>query len=547
MKYNWVSKYNHKLNKESKPKRILKILAANRNVSEKELNRFIHPESPTGLKPAEIGIDEKEIEKAVQIIEKAGKNKKIIIYGDYDIDGLSGTAILWEALWRKGYQVLPFIPDREKGYGIKEEVISELIKRHSDLDLLITVDNGIVANQAVRFAKERDLKVIITDHHLPGEKLPPADAIVHSTKIAGCGVSWFLAKQFGYQSTGLTALGTIGDLLPLIGPNRSFVKFGLQELSHSNRKGIQALKKITGLEIDEELSPWQISFILGPRLNAAGRISDPMDSLRLLCTNNRLKAASLAESLDSLNRQRQEMMGFGVELAKEISSQDDNLILVTSPDFHPGIIGLIAGKLTEEFNRPSIVVSQGKDVCKASARSIPGVDIVNLIRSVESMLIDVGGHPMAAGFSVETSRLNKVLEDLKKVGQKEIKPKDLEFERELDFEIDFSLINKQFHRLTKKLSPFGVGNPKPTFILRNARIMNTQTVGSKDSHLKLWLDDPETPKIERIAAEAIGFGWGEWSKRLTSGQLVNLVFNFNLNRWNGKETLQLKIKDLELC
>jgi len=547
MKNRWASLYPEKVTAELSPKKILEILLKNRQVEKGKVKNFLNPLSLNKILPSDVDIDKTALKKAVELIKKVGKDKKIVIYGDYDLDGLTATAILWEALWNRGYQVLPFVPSREMGYGLKKKAISELLKKHPDLEMIITVDNGIVAHQAVQYAKSKGLKVILTDHHLKESKIPAADAVIHTTEVAGCGVAWFLAREFGYQSASLTALGTIGDLLPLKGVNRSFVKFGLEELSSSQRKGIRALKRAVGMELNQKISPWQVSFILGPRLNAAGRISDPMDSLRLLCTNKRERARLLAENLDGVNKQRQEMMDFGVELAKEIAVEEEGLILAASSDFHPGIIGLIAGKLTEEFGRPAIVLSQGEEVCKGSARSVQGVDIVNLIRQTEDILIDVGGHPMAAGFSVKTENLENLFSKLQRISTQTIKSSDLVAEKEIDFEIDFSMIKKSFYRLIEKLAPFGVGNPRPKFILRGARVMNKQTVGSNNGHLKLWLDDPETPKIERIAAEAIGFGWGAWDERLLQGDLINLVFSFNLNRWNGKETLQLKIKDLEVC
>jgi single-stranded-DNA-specific exonuclease len=550
MKKKWTPNYPKKLTKSDSPSKILRILTANRGISKSNIPGFLKPCRPPELKLEEVGINDKELNKAVDIIKQVGKKKKIIIYGDYDIDGLSAAAVLWEALWKSGYNVLPYIPNRKTGYGLKKSVIKQLINEHPDLSLIITVDNGIVAYGAVEYARKNGLKVIITDHHLVGSQQLEADAIIHSTEIAGCGVAWFLARRFGYQSTDLVALGTIGDLLPVTGINRSFVKFGLRELSRTNRPGINALKKIAGLEKNEELLPWQISFIIGPRLNASGRIDDPMGSLRLLCTKNQSRGLEIARTLDNLNKQRQEMTEFGVDLAEEILSKKDGIILVSGSDFHPGIIGLIAGKLTEKFYQPAIVVSQGEEISKGSARSIPGVDIVGIIRQAKDLLIDVGGHPMAAGFSLETKNLNKLFKKLQNISSKEIKKTDLIAKKEYDFEIDFSLINKRFYSLVQKLSPFGVGNPQPSFMLKKAKVQEIRRIGSNSKHLKLFLDDPETPKIEQVPAdlaEAIGFGWGEWSEKINSGDLVNLIFNFNLNRWNGKEILQLKIKDIELC
>ncbi len=546
MKYKWVSRYSTKLTKKSKPSEILSILAENRNVNKSEIETFLNPPKPSKLRPEVFGIDIKKLKKAVKLINK-NKQRKIIIFGDFDVDGLSSCALLWEALWKKGYDVLPYIPKRESGYGLKKESVVKLLKKYPQLGLIITVDNGIVAYQAVDYAKRQGLDVIITDHHLKGDERLKADAVIHSSQIAGCGVAWFLANQFGYQKTDLAALGTITDLLPLIGPNRSFVKQGLKELGSSKRIGIRALKKVSGLKVDDSLAPWQISFILGPRFNAAGRIADPMDGLRLMCTNNRSQALKLAQKLNNLNHQRQEMTSFGFDIAKELVDDKKKLLLVSADEFHPGIIGLIASKLTEEFNRPAIVISQGEKFSKGSARSIPGINIVDLIRQGEDLLEDVGGHAMAAGFTVQTKKIKLLSKKLDAASEKKIRKKDLVIKKELDFEIDFSLINFSFYRLIDKLSPFGIGNPDPVFFLNNVRITDLKTVGNGQAHLKLWLDDPKTPKIERIVAEAIGFGWGEWQNKIIPGDIVNLVFSLNINHWNGRKRLQLKIRDIDLC
>lgn len=555
MKYHWASKYPKKVTSEMSDKDILQVLLKNRSIPPDDIKDFLNPTNPRKTVPSDFGISGQEVAKAKKIIEEIGRSKKIIVYGDYDVDGLTASAILWQALWNKDYDVLPFIPNRDDGYGMKKEIIDRLIDQYPDLGLIITVDNGIVANDEIKYAQEKGIKVILTDHHQPSKKIPEADAIVHTTEIAGCAVAWNLAREFGYQGLSLVAMGTISDMMPLTGFNRSFVKFGLDELSRSRQVGIRELKKVAGVDFDQNLSPWQVSFILGPRLNAAGRIGDPLNSLRLLCTRNKSQAAELAEKLNTVNLERQEMMAEANELAKKfVDKKLKKLIVIADEDFHPGIIGLIAGNLTEIYSRPAIVISKGSRISKGSARSVSGISIVDLIRQVSNDLIDVGGHEQAAGFSVETKKLDEIIEKLTAIGEEVISEDDLVVQKTADFEVDFSMLTKSFFRLGQKLAPFGVGNPSPTYLLRNARVVKSQTVGSDNGHLKLWLDDPETPKVERILseaksnlAEAIGFGWGAWDAKISPGDCVNLVFNLNLNRWNGRETLQLKIKDIELC
>ncbi len=541
----WQLLQQGKMDKGVGDEKIILKLLKNRNIGSRKKDEFLNPISPFKLEPKSVGIRKSSLEKAVNIIKKIGKKKKIIVYGDYDVDGFSASAIIWETLWKKGFNVLPFIPNRERdGYGLKEEVVKRLKQENPDLGLIITVDNGIVAFDAINLARSLGIKTIITDHHLVSEKEPLADAIVHSTKIAGSGVAWFLARQFGYRSLDLVTLGTIADMLPLTEVNRSFVKHGLKRLAQTERIGLQLLKKETGIS-EGELLPWQISFVLAPRLNAVGRLADATDSLRLLCTNSVSKARMLVGKMEKTNRRRQKLTIDGAAHAKEkIGSKPGKIVFAIDKSYHQGVIGLVAFKLVEEFCRPSIVIWKGKTISKGSARSVGSCNIIELIKKGEKFLIDVGGHPMAAGFTIETKKINDFVEKVSKSAEREIKMRDLISQLKIDFEMDFSLINKNFYSLLQKLAPFGIGNPEPTFLIKNARVVGLKVMGGSQQHLKLQLDDPQTPEIERIIAEAVGFGWGEWQDRLFPGDLVDLVFNLNLNKWNGRETLQLKIKDL---
>jgi len=543
---NWFLKFKKKLTKDSSSQEILSILLKNRGVKKTNLDEFLRISSPDKITPGQVGIKKSELKKAKKVIEEIGKENLIIIYGDYDVDGLTATAIIWEALWKQGYNVIPFIPDRKKdGYGLNPKSVKRLKKENPKLSGIITVDNGIVAIKGVKAAKDLGLKVVITDHHLPADSLPPADAIVQTVKLAGVGVSWFLAKEFGPQIHDLVAIGTIADMMPLVSANRSFVKFGLRELCVSKRIGLQLLKAKIGIKPDKEILPWQVSFLIAPRLNAAGRLNQAIDALRLICTKDKKKAAELVDKLNNINNQRQDLTLLGLEHAKKNFVNNKDLITIAeSKNYHLGVIGLIAGKLMESCSKPAIAISKGKEISKGSARSVPGVNILDLIKSQKKFLIDVGGHKMAAGFSLKTKNLEKFIKALKKDAKKEIDKKDLIPKLKIDAEIDFALISKRFYVLIQELSPFGFGNPEPIFLIKNARIVKLQALGKEKAHLKLHLDDPETEKIEKIVAEAIGFGFGNWQKNLDVGDLVDLAASIDLNYWNGRETIQLKIKDL---
>lgn len=542
-KKKWVLLHDKKILRDDYPDKILKILLKNRKITAREKETFLSPLRPKTLTPRMVGISKMDLDAAVKLIKKS-KKFKIIIYGDYDADGLCASAILWEVLWSKGYDVIPFIPDREKdGYGINPQSVKKLKKNYPDLGLIITVDNGIVANKGVKMAKELGIKVIVTDHHLASGKPPDADVIVHSTKLAGSAVAWFLSFWLGAGSLELAALGTIADMLPLLGPNRSFVKYGLKEMARTKRVGLKTLKKKG--KVDGEVLPWHVSFILAPRLNAAGRLSEAIDGLRLLCTKSSQKAKELADKLERINYRRQRMTVDGLKNAKDqVKDSSEKILFAIDSSYHPGIIGLIAGKLADEFHRPTIVISKGKTLSKGSARSVNGCNIIEMIRKWGKFLIDAGGHPMAAGFTIETKNIDKFVKQMTKSAKRVIKKEDLIPRLKIDFEINFDLISKKFYNFVQKLSPFGLGNPEPLFLVKGARVVRSQALGAKKQHLKIWLDDPGTKAIERVVAEAIGFGWGDFWNDLVSGDLVDLVASLSLNRWQGRETLQLKIKDI---
>jgi len=343
----------------------------------------------------------------------------------------------------------------------------------------------------------------------------------------------------------LVSLGTIADVVPLIAGNRSFTKYGLIELGRSTRAGLRSLKKKAKLT-SQTLLPWHVSYLLGPRLNAVARLSDPMDGLRLICTRDQRRATQLADKIEKLNRQRQKKTVDGFDYAKDnIGKSTKKIIITVDKSYHQGVAGLIAQKLSEKFSRPAVVISRGEKHSKGSARSVKDFNMVEALRKLDSLLVDVGGHPMAAGFTIENKNIKQFVKKLELIAEKKIKVKKYIPEIKVDFEIDFSLINKGFYSLIQKLAPFGFGNPEPLFLLNKVRVVDLKTMGNGDQHLKLYLDDPQTRVVEKLVAEAVGFGWGEWGDKLSAGDLIDLIFSLDLNQWNGRETLQLKIKDLK--
>ncbi len=392
---------------------IIDEILKNRGFSqEDERERFLNPVHPTDLTPEEVGIDPKQLDKLQDIIRSAIKeNKKIIVYGDYDCDGVCATAIVWEILHNLGGDTMPYIPHRqEEGFGLSKYSLDNIRKEYPDSSLLITVDTGITNHEEVRYARDLGFSVIITDHHHAPEELPDADSIIHSTELSGAGIAWMIAHRLdpalARDSLDLAALATVADMVPLVGPNRSLVYHGITSLEQSKRPGMDSLMLLAGID-RSSLNTYQVSHIIAPRINAAGRIEHALDALRLLCTTKRDRARNLAKKLEDINRQRQQLTENAVEKAKSlVSPESSSLLFVADESFHEGVIGLVASRLVNEFSRPAVVVSKGEKISKASARSMPGFSITQAIKDVETFLIDGGGHEMAGGFTARTAQLH---------------------------------------------------------------------------------------------------------------------------------------------
>jgi len=530
--------------KENTTPEIIKILLENRGL--KSLARqkeFLNPPNPYRLTAKSLEIAEGEVKKAVSRIKKAiAKKEKIIIYGDYDTDGVCATAILWETLYNGGADVLPFIPKREEGYGLKVERINEFAE--NGVKVIITVDQGIVAYAQAENAKKRGVDLIITDHHARGIKKPKAFAILHTLKLSGAGVSWFLARQFGHPDLDLVTIGTIADLMPLVGANRSIVFYGLGELSKTKRIGLLKLFAKAGIR-KEDISTYEVGYLIAPRINAAGRIEDPMDALRLLCVKNEEKAELFAEKLEEKNKERQVLMEQMTIHARDIWLKEDKqgkLIFIADKSYEEGIIGLIAGKLTEEFYRPSIIVTIGEKFAKASARSINGFNIIEAVNTCTDLLYSCGGHEMAAGFSVENTKLEELKTRLLSFAEKNISEEMLKPRLKIDMPLELEDLSLDLAYSLQKLAPFGLGNPEPVFVSTNVSIIEADAVGNDQQHLKLKITDRD----HKIVLEAIAFGMGAQLNSLISAKSISLVYNILINEWNGSRKLQLKIKDFKI-
>ncbi len=536
--------------KNFKLEKLQKIILENRGIkTKKDVEYFLSPDLKS-LTSRNLEIDEKDLDKAVKRIKSAIKNKEmIVVFGDYDVDGITGAAIIWETLNSLKAKTMPYIPHRiEEGYGLSVKGIENLKKEYPDVKLIITVDNGIVANEAVDFASSLGLDVIVTDHHTIGSKKPNAFAIVHSTKICGAAVGWFLStkinsKKFSEndEHLGLVALATVADVMRLTGYNRTLLKFGLPALRKTKRPGLFALIKLAAIEQDK-IGVYEIGHIIGPRLNAMGRLEHGLDSLRLLCTKDPKRANLLAEKLNTTNLERQKLTLDSVLHAKNIVDKKkiQNLLFISHESYEPGVIGLIAGRLTEEYYRPSIVVSKGEIYSKASARSVSGFNIIEFIRLSSHLLVDAGGHPGAAGFTVETSKLLELQTLLEKLAKTKIAKKLLVRKLLIDAELNLPLISDELFTEILKLSPFGYGNPEPTFVARRVTIQDLRYVGMDQKHLKIQFKINNS----KLTINGILFNYDQ-SLRLRIGDSVDIAYTISENIWNGNKNLELKVKDIK--
>ncbi|MCX6816870.1 MAG: single-stranded-DNA-specific exonuclease RecJ [Candidatus Beckwithbacteria bacterium] len=529
---------------------ILSLLKKRGLITKKDQVEFLNPTNPEKIKLKDLKISKIQVAKAISRIKQAIKNQELIyIYGDYDTDGVSATAILWEALNFLGAKVLPYIPVRNDPVrGLSPTGIGSL-KDHPSL--IITVDNGISAFKGCEFAKKLGIDVIITDHHLPQHRqgkvhLPPALTIIHTTELAGAGVAWFFSREIlkslntkSYMLNtilDLAALGTIADMVPLIGPNRSLVKFGLQQLRQTQRFGLKALAKVAGLDLTN-ISEHQVSFIFAPRLNAMGRMEHALNSLRLVCTKDKERGEKLAKHLGEINQLRQDKtLTMFLDAKKKwlTTNQKKALIFVADKSYHEGVVGLVAGRLAEEFHHPSVVIALGKNYSKASIRSIKGFNAIKNIRSLERYLLEHGGHELAAGFTIDNKNIKLVQKKLENLAQTQLSGNQLQPVIEIDCEIKLSDITWDLMADLEKLRPFGFGNSEPVFCTSQVKLINFRPVGQDNKHLKL--------RLEKFSG--IAFNQGYLADKLTPGQLVNIAYTLEKNEWHNKKELQLKIKEI---
>ncbi|MBT3200097.1 MAG: single-stranded-DNA-specific exonuclease RecJ [Phycisphaerales bacterium] len=507
---------------------------------------------------------------AAELIAKAVADKrKIVIYGDYDVDGITATAILHAVLRLVDANVDYYVPHRmEEGYGLNVEAIDKLVA--DGAEMLITVDCGVSAVEAVAHATAAGLEVIVTDHHTLGDELPPASAIVHpslpdskypNVNLAGAGVAFKLAwqvaraicgsnrvdakmRQFLLDATCFAALGTIADVVPLLGENRLLAKFGLDGLKGTEHTGLRALLESAGLT-GEKLDSYHVGFVLGPRLNAAGRMGHARLAVEMLTGASRQRSCEIAEYLDTQNTERRKVQdditAQAVEMvqAQGFDSPDRRAIVVGGDNWHGGVIGIVAARLVSRFGRPAIVISLGDEVSRGSGRSIDGFNMHTALTACSEHLEGFGGHAMAAGVTLDRNNLEAFSEAFVAYASAHITDQQLVPVLKIDATATLADINYDTVRSLTKMAPFGQGNPAPVVVVKGCRVLVApKRIGASGTTVSMTLGQ------DGVNLRAIGFGMGDLTEALVGVNTVDVAFEPQLNTFRGNTTVQAMLRDV---
>jgi single-stranded-DNA-specific exonuclease len=500
----------------------------------------------------------KDMDKVIERLDRAIHDQQyIVIYGDYDVDGVTATALLVQVLSNLGANVKEYIPNRfDEGYGLNTDALDQL--KENNAKLVLTVDCGIRSLEEAEHAKDINLDLIISDHHQPGENLPIAYAIINPKQpgdmypdkdLAGVGVAYKIAEALlehypqnnikADELLDLVALGTVADLAPLTGENRNLVRRGLRQLRQTQRQGLFSLANVAGLEL-RRINTVNIGFGLGPRLNAAGRLDSALAAFELLTTSDVQVAGHLAQKLESQNRDRQQVTRLMQAQAEKLVMEEDPdslLLFAVDPSFNAGVVGLAASRLSEMYYRPAIVACSGEETTRGSCRSIPEFHITEALDKCADILVRYGGHAAAAGFTVENTHLPELKRRLKSIAEQQLAGMELKPLINGDIEVSLSELNTKLLEQISWFEPTGYGNPEPVFVSRGVRVINSRTVGADAKHLKLILTDGFSN------FDAIGFRMGDLQSNLPKN--IDILFTFELNEFNGHKNLQLNLRDLK--
>jgi len=562
---NFIEK-NKNLNKT-----VLQLLYNRGLVEEKVIESFLNPDYQKSFDPFLFN----EINKAVELVIKHIKEgNKILIYGDYDADGVTSSAVLFETLNLLKGNVSVYIPDRvSEGYGLNQEAISEA--NNNGVKLIITVDNGIRNKEEAGYAKSLNIDVIVTDHHLPPHEKnelpeciiinPMANGENYPFKLlAGVGVAFKLAKAIILTSTlkdddkkrleekilDLVAIGTIADCVSLTGENRILTKKGLEIINNSGRIGLKALIEAAEINNGKKLDSWNISFQIAPRLNAAGRMDHANTAFELLTTKDAEEAKIISHWLNERNYERQktteEIVNFIVnEVEKNIKEKKQEFIIIAvapeDKEWNEGVVGLVAGKISDKYYRPVIVLTKGENGLKGSGRSIAEFSIIGAVEECAELLIKFGGHKQACGLSLKKENLQKFKEKIGKIAEEKLSSVDLSPKLLIESEIDLCEINESLVEEINKFSPFGQGNDRPKLLSKNCVVVDKISMGFEGQHLKIKLK-----KDNSLIISAVGFGQAEQWKDIMIGDKIDIVYYIEMNEFNGRREAQIKIVDIKI-
>jgi len=498
------------------------------------------------------------IQKAAErIILAKERGEKVTIYGDYDVDGVTGTVILYEALTHLGIKTEYYIPHRYgEGYSLNFEAIKRI--KENGTKLILTVDCGIASLIEIEYADSIGLEVIVTDHHNLPQKLPPAIAIVNpkmiegehpSKHLSGAGVAfkfaWVLLRTLGIKENDflmslldVVALGTIADVVPLTYENRILTVCGMTLINEKKRLGIKALAEAAGLK--NGISVTNVNFALAPRLNAAGRLEHAAIAVKLLIAKEPAAAEAAAKMLSEINSRRQ---GIGQDIQEDAFEkaklvEDKRVIIVSGENWHPGVIGIVASRVVDTYSKPAVLIGINEGVGRGSARSINGVNIFSILDSCRDLFLDFGGHEGAAGFAIKPENIPELMKRIEEKAIEEINEEALIPKIKIDTELASSQITLSFVKELEALSPYGQGNTNPIFMTRNMMLKDLRQVGNEGAHLKLKLSDGHGE------VDVIGFRLGSMAKGLKLNNPYNILYNLETNEWNGMESAQLNLIDI---
>ncbi len=540
------------LSKELGVSRILARVLINRGIrNAQEGDKFLN----AGLNELFSPFLFSEMQKAAGIIKKAAASKeKVMVFGDYDVDGVTALAVMKLALAKLGLKPVHYLPHRIKeGYGLNKNIAH--IAHAKGVKLLITVDCGTNSQDEIKELRHQGIEVVVTDHHEPlNSDTPFASAIINPKlksghypyrDLAGVGVAFKLAQAVTaedlFENLDLVSLGTIADVVPLTGENRIMVRERLSRIRHTKNMGLNALIENSGIK-DKDITTGFVSYILGPRLNASGRMDTAEVSLKLLLSQNEEEAKECAQAIETFNRQRQKVEGKILQEAedlinREINFKEHKVIVVAKDNWHQGVLGIVASKLADRFYRPTILISITEDLCKGSGRSIKNFHLFQALSECQDFLETFGGHSHAAGIVIAKDNIGDFRNKINLLAQERLHLEDLLPRLDIDMELKLSELDAQSVLELEVLEPFGTGNPEPLFYTQGLKLKGSPQVLGRDT-LKFWVSEGQA------TCQAIGFGMGGLKESLMHAHNFSLVYSPKIDRWQGDEAVILEIEDI---